>query len=278
MIDASIELADIAEEAAREAGAVAAQGFRTPGLEFQAKSSLHDFVTEYDRRSEIRAREVIGARSPGSRIVGEEDGETGGGDLTWYIDPIDGTSNFARGIALWGVCIAAVVADEVVAGVVFDPIAGHVFRADSRGAFLNGAPLRAEGMTAPDRATVLATFPPAKDLQSDREEKLETLARLQDTYSHVRDLGSAAIAICHVAAGWADAAFGFGIHPWDVAAPSLILRRAGGVYRSYGGGEELPRRADHLNANYCGTVAGADFPLLDTLMRLQTRPAAGALA
>lgn len=270
MID-SIELGDIAEFAAREAGVVASEGFRKPGLEFSAKSSLHDFVTEYDRRSEVRAREIIGARSPGSRIVGEEDGATGDGTLTWYVDPIDGTSNFARGIALWTVCIAAVYDEKVVAGVVFDPVTGHLFRADERGAFLDGAPLRAEGMTTPERATVLATFPPSADLQQSRAEKLELIAELNDTYAHVRDLGSAAISICHVAAGWADAVYGFNIHAWDVAAASFILRSAGGVYRTYGRGEELPPEADHHNSTYCGTVADADFPLLDTILRLQTR-------
>lgn len=271
MTDASIALADIAEYAAREAGAVAAEGFRTPGLEFSAKSNLHDFVTEYDRRSEIRAREVLAERSPGSRIVGEEDGETGEGSLTWYVDPIDGTSNFARGIALWSVCIAAVRDGEVVAGIVYDPIADHMFRADARGAFLNGKPIRAEGMTQPERATVLATFPPAAMLTTSRTEKLEAHAELQDSYSHVRDFGSAAIGLCHVAAGWADAAFGFGIHAWDVAAGSLILRRAGGVYRGYADGEAQPRDTDYLHRHYCGTVADAEFPLLDSIMRLQTR-------
>lgn len=270
MTDESIDLADIAESAAREAGAVAAEGFRKPGLVFEAKANLHDFVTVYDRRSEVRAREVIGAQAPGSRIVGEEDGETGGGEVTWYIDPIDGTSNYARGIALWGVCIAAVIGDDVVAGVVYDPTAGHLFRADSRGAFLNGTPLRAEGMTSSEWATVLATFPPGADLRHRRAEKLEAQARLHDSYAHVRDLGCTAISLCHVAAGWADAAFGFGIHPWDVAAPSFILRSAGGIYRSYSGGEQLPQRADHFNSAYCGTVAGADFPLLEAIMRLQT--------
>ncbi|MBS1897879.1 MAG: inositol monophosphatase [Actinobacteria bacterium] len=271
-LTSSITLADTAEAAARAAGEVAMEGFRKPGLEFSAKSGLHDFVTEYDRRSEIRAREVLSALAPGSRIVGEEDGATGDGELTWYVDPIDGTSNFARGIALWTVCIAAVVDDVVVAGVVFDPVAGHMFRADETGAFLNGEPLRAEGMTVPERATVLATFPVAASLQSARSEKLELIAELNDTYAHVRDLGSAAISICHVAAGWADAVYGFGIHAWDVAAASFILRTAGGTYRTYGGGEELPAAADHHNSTYCGTVAGAQFPLLETILRLQTRP------
>lgn len=267
----SIALADIAEQAAREAGAVALAGFRSPGLEFETKNGFHDFVTEYDRRSELEARAVIERNLPGSHIVGEEQGSSGEGIVTWYVDPIDGTSNFARGIALWGVVIAAVRGDEVVAGIVYDPVADHLFRADERGAFLNGRPLRARGMTVPERATVLATFPPADTLQTRRVEKLEALAQLAESFAHVRDLGSAAIGLCHVAAGWADANFGFNIHPWDVAAPAFILRQAGGVYRSYGDGRRMPVQGDHHNSVYFGAVADADFPLIDSILRSQTR-------
>ncbi len=249
------------------------QGFRESGTEVMTKNGFHDFVTEFDVRSEMRVRAVIEQLLPGSRIIGEEEGESGGGGVTWYVDPIDGTSNFARGIALWGVVVAAVRDDEVVAGVVYDPVAEHLFRADETGAFLNGEPLRARGMTTPERATVLATFPPSSTLRERRSEKLEAFAQLVDQYAHVRDLGSTAIALCQVAAGWADAAFGFNIHPWDVAAPAFILRQAGGAYRSYAGGEVLPERRDHLNGVYLGLVADADFPLLDSILRSQTRHA-----
>ncbi|WP_309129925.1 inositol monophosphatase family protein [Microbacterium sp.] len=270
-IASSVVLGDIAERAAREAGAVAAEGFRSPGMAFETKNGFHDFVTEYDGRSEQRARAVIEQHLPGAHIVGEEEGASGQGEITWYIDPIDGTSNFARGIALWGVVIAAVRGDEVVAGVVYDPVADQLWRADERGAFLNGAALRARGMTVPERATVLATFPPANTLVTRRIEKLEALAQLADGFAHVRDLGSAAIALCYVATGWADANFGFNIHPWDVAAPAFILRQAGGVYRSYGDGQLLPESRDHHNSVYFGTVTDADFPLIDAILRSQTR-------
>lgn len=275
-IPTSTELGDIAERAAREAGAVAMQGFRLPGVEVMTKDGFHDFVTEYDVRSELRVRAAIEQLLPGSRIIGEEEGASGTGAVTWYVDPIDGTSNFARGIALWGVVVAAVRDDEVIAGVVYDPVADHLFRADATGAYLNGAPLHARGMVAPERATVLATFPPSSTLRDQRAEKLEALAQLVDQYAHVRDLGSTAIALCHVAAGWADAAFGFNIHPWDVAAPAFILRQAGGVYRSYADGEILPEHRDYLNGVYLGLVADADFPLLDSILRSQTRRAANS--
>ncbi|WP_424463203.1 inositol monophosphatase family protein [Pseudoclavibacter helvolus] len=269
----SIELAQIAQGAARGAGTIALEGFRSKGLGIDEKTNFHDLVTVYDVRAEQYIRGVIANEAPDSRIVGEEGGASGAGDVTWFIDPIDGTSNFARGIALWAVCIGAAVDGEVVAGVVYDPVADNMFVADERGAFLNGEGLRSEGATTPERATVLASFPLPRDLVHLRADALEAYAELEDTYSHVRDLGSSAITLTHVAAGWADAVFSFEASPWDVAAPAFILKRAGGIYRTYGDGVELPRESDHLHRHYYGTVAGADFPLIEALMRRQsTRP------
>lgn len=266
----SIALSEIARRAALGGGAVALAGFRTEGLAADEKADFHDLVTEYDRRSEERVREIIEREAPGSVIVGEEGGVTGDGEVTWYIDPIDGTSNFARGIALWGVCVAAAVDGEVVAGVVYDPVADHVFQADVRGAFLNGAALTARGQTRPQRATILASFPLPRDLVHFKERALEAYAELELDYAAVRDFGSSAISLCHVAAGWADATFAFEANPWDVAAPAFILRVAGGQYRTYGGGEQLQERSDHLHRHYFGAVRDADFPLIDVIMREQS--------
>lgn len=267
----SAQLTNIAAVAAREAGAVAREGFRSPGLEVTEKSDFHDLVTVYDRLCEERVRDVIERAVPGSRVLGEECGLTGDGDITWLVDPIDGTSNFARGIALWAVCIAAAVDGEIVAGVVYDPVADHLFQADEDGARLNGKLIRAEGATTPESATVISSFPYARDLTVFRAEALESFGRLQETFAHVRDFGSTAISLCHVAAGWADAAFCFEVNPWDVSAAAFILKQAGGIYRTYGEGKELPAARDYLNRHYSASVVGADFPLIDQIMREQSR-------
>ncbi|WP_156761244.1 inositol monophosphatase family protein [Microbacterium karelineae] len=263
----SVHLARIAETAARGAGAIALEGFRSRDLVIDEKADFHDPVTLFDKRSEEHVREVIEREVPGSRIVGEEGGETGDGDVTWYIDPIDGTANFASGIALWTVSIAAAVDGEVVAGVVYDPVADRMFLADERGAFLDGDPLRAEGATTPERATIVPGFVSHRDLRTSRAEALDAFGQLLETFAHVRTFGSSAISLCHVAAGWADATFSFGTSPWDVAAAAFILRQAGGVYRTFAAGEERPARSDHLGAHYFGAVRGADFPLIERIMR-----------
>nr|WP_300144281.1 inositol monophosphatase family protein [Propionicimonas sp.] len=268
---ASAELMDIARCAALSAGKVALQGFRNHNVEIEEKADFHDIVTAYDRKAEAEVRTVIDARLPGSRILGEEGGFSGDGEVTWYVDPIDGTANFARGIALWAVVVAAAVDGEVVAGVVYDPVAEQLFEADERGARLNGRPLLARGCTVPEQATVIASFPLPRDLVHYSAEALAAYAQLELGYSAVRDLGSSAISLCHVAAGWADATFAFEANPWDVAAPAFILKQAGGVYRTYGEGRQLPSVSDHLNRHYFGTVAGADFALIDQIMRFQSR-------
>lgn len=263
----SLRLARIAESAARGAGAIALEGFRSRDLVIDEKVDFHDPVTLFDRRSEEHIRDVVEREVPDSRIVGEEGGATGDGAVTWYIDPIDGTANFASGIALWTVSIAAAVDGEVVAGVVYDPVADRMFLADERGAFLDGEPLHAAGATTAERATIIPGFVSPRDLRTFRAEALDAFGQLLETFAHVRTFGSSAISLCHVAAGWADATFSFDSSPWDVAAAAFILRQSGGVYRTYAAGEQRSAASDHLAAHYFGAVRDADFPLIDRIMR-----------
>ncbi|WP_029746588.1 inositol monophosphatase family protein [Leucobacter chironomi] len=275
---------ETAIRAAHEAGAIALDGFRGRDLGLDVKTDMHDVVTRYDRAAEAHIRGVILERFPDSAIVGEEEGETSGaGPLTWYLDPIDGTSNFARGIAMWAVSIGVAVDGEMVAGVIYDPVAGQLFWADDRGAFLaerpvdaadalaRCRPLQSSGSTAPSRATVALNFPLARDLVHFPELALEQYAEVTRTFAQVRGLGSTCIALAWIAAGWLDATVSFETNPWDVAAGAFIIRRAGGVYRSYAHGEILPERGDHLGPHYYAAVAGGDFELLHEIMRTQSR-------
>ncbi|WP_336992112.1 inositol monophosphatase family protein [Leucobacter sp. VD1] len=270
--------------AAHEAGAIAREGFRGGDLGVAIKTDMHDVVTRFDRAAEAHIRGVILECFPDSAIVGEEAGETAGaGPLTWYIDPIDGTSNFARGIAMWAVSIGVAVAGEMVAGVIYDPVAGQLFWADERGAFLaeqpvdatdalaRSRPLQSVGATVPAQATVALNFPLARDLVHFPELALEQFAEVTRTFAQVRGLGSTCIALAWIAAGWLDATVSFETNPWDVAAGGFIIRRAGGVYRSYAHGEALPEHGDHLGPHYYAAVAGGDFELLHEIMRTQSR-------
>ncbi|WP_181158530.1 inositol monophosphatase family protein [Leucobacter massiliensis] len=268
-------ITEVAIRAAREAGAIALRGFRAPELRVELKSGIHDPVTAFDGACERRIREVILAAFPGSRIVGEEEGEGGGsGPLSWYVDPIDGTANFARGIAMWAVSIGVERDGELVSGVVYDPVSDHLFWADERGAFLGEEPLRSRGFAEPGRATVAMNFPLARDLVHFPELALRQFAEATREFAQLRGLGSSCIALCWVAAGWIDATVSFETHPWDVAAASLIVRRAGGTFLGYRDGEPVPARIAHLAPHYYAEVAGAGFASLREIMRTQSvRPA-----
>jgi len=270
MLPSSTRLMQIAMETARDAAPVALAGFRKP-ITIDTKRDFHDMVTEFDRATEERIRERLLAAVPASCIVGEEGGKQGEGDVVWYVDPIDGTANFARGIAFWCISIAAAVDGKVRAGAVYVPVGDLMFHADETGVWLNGEPLAARGARKPADATIFGHYPMPGDLQQDAAIALGEYGDLVNAYAAVRNLGSGALSLLHVAAGWADGTFCFATNAWDVAAASFILKQAGGVYHSYCAGEVCPEEGDFLRPHYFGSVAGADFPDIDAIMRRGSR-------
>ncbi|GGF47542.1 inositol phosphatase [Microbacterium sorbitolivorans] len=262
----SLELRSIAENAARTAGAYLKGVFRGD-MTIDHKRDRHDLVTEHDRASEEIIVPLLLEGAPGSRIVGEEGGVRGGsGPVTWYIDPIDGTSNFAQGLAFFCVVVAAEVEGEIVAGVVYDPIADRLFAASDEGAFLDGESLVTGPALPAEAATLITGFPTARDLEADGPAALAEFGSLVDTFSSVRRTGSGALSIAHVAAGWTDSALGSSVNPWDVAASMLILLRAGGDYRPLWY-DEAPTGGAHLAPGYVALRAGAEYPVLDEVSR-----------
>ncbi|WP_055501065.1 inositol monophosphatase family protein [Nonomuraea pusilla] len=221
-------LLETAAEAARAVGPLLRDAFRSRP-QVRAKSDFHDPVTEHDRAAEETIRAVIASRAPGA-IVGEEGGTTGSGDLTWYVDPIDGTANFAAGLPFFCVSIAAAAGGEVLAGVVYDPVRGDEFTATTGGAWCNGVPIRSAGAGRDREAMLLTSYPGPHDLALEGEEALRGFGRLVESFASVRRTGSAALQLAHVAAGWSDVTYGTSVSPWDVAAGALLVRQAGGVY------------------------------------------------
>lgn len=268
----------VAVRAAREAGAIALEGFRSRDLEIDLKTDMHDLVTPYDRACEHHIRDAILAAYPDSTIDGEEAGHrAGSGTLTWFIDPIDGTSNFARGIAMWAVSIGVASNGEMVSGVIFDPANDQLFWADDRGSFLvegragGDKRLRSWGHTEPGEATVALNFPLPRDLVHQPELALEQFARVTKSFAQVRALGSTCIALAWIAAGWLDATISFETNTWDVAAGAFIIRQAGGIYHGYDSkGQRLPEARDYLGAHYYAAVPGGNFELLHEIMRTQS--------
>ncbi|MBN6057727.1 inositol monophosphatase [Nonomuraea sp. RK-328] len=222
-------LLETASEAARAVGPRLRKAFRSRP-EVATKRDFQDPVTEHDKAAEETIRAVIEGRWPGSAVLGEEGGATGSGRLRWYVDPIDGTANFAAGLPFFCVSIAAAVDGELVAGVVYDPVRDDEFTASTAGAWCNGTPIRSAGATGDREAMLLTSYPTPRDMAAEGDEALRRYGRFLTSFSAVRRVGSAALKLAHVAAGWSDAAYGTRAHPWDVAAGALLVRQAGGVY------------------------------------------------
>lgn len=229
------DLEALAVDIAREAGELA-RVRREAGVSIAAtKSTLADIVTEADREVEALIRARLAAARPGDGFLGEETGaEAGTTGITWVVDPIDGTVNYAYGIPTYAVSIAAVRGDpapeawEPVAGVVLNPVSGELFHAaQGEGAWLGAQRLAVSPDIAPAGA-LLATgfgYDPAT-----RGGDLELIGRVMPIARDLRRGGAAALDLSFVAAGRLDGYFERGLSPWDLAAGSLLVTEAGGRF------------------------------------------------
>ncbi len=239
---------DLAIAAAREAGHLLRERYARPH-DISSKG-LRDIVTEADLAAERAAMDVIRRGCAGARFVSEETASAWqdyGDAPTWYIDPLDGTTNFARGLPEFSVSVAMVRNNMVQCGVVYDPLLDHLFSAErGHGATLNGQPLRVSQRDRLMDSLVLLDWPRRAPY---REMIARFLARLVSHVDGVRSRGSAALALCYVAAGWADGYFQFTLGPWDVAAGLLMVEEAGGQVTDLHGEPYALNKADWLVTN-----------------------------
>lgn len=195
----------------------------------------HDFVTFVDKGSEILIIDKLKKLLPGAGFIAEEGTESFKGEtFNWIIDPLDGTSNFIHGLAPFAVSIALMQADEIVIGVVYEISLDECFYAYKGDcARLNGMKLN---MSKSDKFedTLIATGFPFRDY-SQLENYMKALNFFILNTSGVRRLGSAATDLVYLAAGRFDGFFEYSLKPWDVAAGSFIIQRAGGVVTDFSG-------------------------------------------
>jgi myo-inositol-1(or 4)-monophosphatase len=217
---------NIAIEIAREAGGLLLQHFRQP-LEITYKRRS-DLVTEADRRSETLIVERLRSHFPGHAIVAEEGGgQKTGSDYCWYVDPLDGTTNFAHGFPVFCVALGLAYRAEVVAGVVFDPTRDELFTVErGAGAFLNSQRLRVSKNEDLAECLVATGFPP---FAANHDLNVEFYFRFTQLTHGIRRAGSAALDLCSVAAGRFDGFWELKLNPWDKAAGTLLVTEAGGL-------------------------------------------------
>ncbi len=205
------------------------------------KSALADIVTEADREVETLIRARIAEAAPEDGFLGEESGaEPSRSGVTWVVDPIDGTVNYAYGIPAYAVSIAAVAGDPdpatwtPLAGVVFNPVSGELFTAaQGEGAWLDAQRLAVNDPVS-DAGALIATgfgYDPATHAGD-----LARLAKVMPLARDVRRMGAASLDLASVASGRLDGYFERGLHPWDMAAGLLLVTEAGGMIGGIGGG------------------------------------------
>ena len=229
---------NIAVRAARAAGTLIVRAYENGGdLQTEFKSA-NDYVTSVDKEAEKLIISKIQQSYPTHSFVGEEGGAVAGdNEYQWIIDPLDGTTNFVRGIPHFAVSIALLHKGRLDQAVVFDPLRGELFTASKgAGAQLNGYRIRCS-QKRDLSGTVLATAFPFK-AKSATATSLDSFGRIFQQCGDVRRTGSAALDMAYVAAGRFDGYWEAGIQAWDIAAGELLVREAGGLVTDFSGGND----------------------------------------
>ncbi len=228
-----------------------------------SEKGTNDLVTDADLASQRAIHDYLNGHFPDHAFLGEESMElpmTGNTDAEyrWIVDPLDGTLNYVHQLQSWSVSVALQHRDTIIAAAVYDPWLDEMYSATHTGpALLNDEPLRTSGCREPGQALLIVSLPASLTAQSP---EIADVVRLMCGSQSVRRLGSAALNLCYVAAGRADAYWATSLNLWDIAGGWLILNQAGGCIRHPQGGAFDP--------NQPRLVAAASEALADEIISL----------
>jgi myo-inositol-1(or 4)-monophosphatase len=238
--------AQVASDIAREAGSLLLE-FHRRHIPFELKGE-NDLVTEADRASERLIVERLLAAFPTHGIVAEEGAKhNNSSTFRWFVDPLDGTTNFAHGFPIFNVTMGLAKDEELIAGVIYDPLRDEMFSAErGAGAFLNGERIHVSKVPAVADSLVATGFPSQKRHENINIHFYHQLAML--THG-VRRAGAAATDLAYVACGRLEAFWEFRLKPWDMAAGMLLVSEAGGNVSRMDGSPAPVDSADILADN-----------------------------
>jgi myo-inositol-1(or 4)-monophosphatase len=242
-------LTQIALEVARSAGQQVMQGYRSqPAIE--RKQNYADLVTRFDVESEQRIRQLLGQRTPEIPIVGEEQGGSADDRPTWFVDPIDGTMNFAHGHAYFAISIGLLEQGRPLAGAVVAPALqvewhGHI----GGGSFRNGQPCHVSTNDSLPDALVATGFSPLMHRAGSPEDNMAALLRVSPAVRGIRRCGAASLDLCMVADGTYDGYWERKLSAWDSAAGAALVLAAGGRISNLSGGAYDLTRGYFLASN-----------------------------
>lgn len=235
MPEAQPDRLEVAQRAALSGAAELLEAFEQRDFEIEKKAA-HDFVTSADRASERAILSVISESCPNDQVLSEEKGLVGAAsEYDWIVDPLDGTTNFLRGLPVFGVSIACRRNGETIVGVIHDPLRRETYRAErGGGAECDGKRIRVSDRTGVEGAFLATGFPfkarPALGAY------LEIFRRVFLDAAAVRRCGAAVLDLARTAAGVYDGFFEFRLSAWDLAAGALLIEEAGGVATDLDGG------------------------------------------
>ena len=233
---------NIALRAARSAGELIVRASsKLDRIQIDEKSQ-NDFVTEVDHAAENEIIYQLRKAYPDHCIICEETGTHKGSDSdsVWIVDPLDGTTNFIRGIPHYAISIAFLYRGRLEHAVVYDPIKIEEFTASrGRGAFLNETRIRVSGRIQANGALYATGIPFSGKPFDNMSPYLLSMAALANQSSGIRRMGSASLDLAYVAAGRYDAFWEMYLQTWDIAAGVLLVQEAGGLVADFQGGNQF---------------------------------------
>jgi myo-inositol-1(or 4)-monophosphatase len=237
---------ETAVEIAREAGALLVNYFERR-VDFELKGEF-DLITEADRRSEKLVVDKLRLYFPTHAIVAEEgSGCEGSSEYRWYVDPLDGTTNFAHSFPMFNVTLGLARGEEVIAGVIYDPVRQEMFTAErGAGAYLNHRRIHVSSTRRLADSLASTGFPSRK---RHHNVNIHFYYQLAMASHGVRRTGSAALDLAWVASGRLDFFWEFGLKPWDQAAGTLLVTEAGGKTSDMNGQPLQITASDHMLAD-----------------------------
>ena len=228
-------LVNIGVKAARKAGRIILQSLDQLDKVQVVEKGLNDYVTQVDKACEDEIKYIIQKAYPNHSILGEETGLTqkdNHDDITWIIDPLDGTTNFIHGFPQFCISIGIMEKGRVEHGIIYDPLKDELFTASrGRGAQLNDRRIRVATTSALDQA-LLGTGFPTREVEI-IDVYLNLLRELMPQCAGVRRAGAAALDLAYVACGRLDGFWEYGLKLWDVSAGSIIVKEAGGYVTGF---------------------------------------------
>lgn len=244
----SAHFLEVAVNAAREAGAIIAAAMDRPKT-ISYKGEV-DLVTETDKKSEAVILRRLRSEFPAHAIIAEEGGPSGAGasaEFQWYVDPLDGTTNFAHGYPVFAVSLGLLQRGEPLVGAIYNPVSKEMFTAvRGEGAFRNGSSIHVSATSKLSQSLLATGFPTHKRVQNPNIHYYWEFT----LHSHgVRRAGAAALDLCSVACGQFEGFWEFGLKSWDTAAGILLVQEAGGKVSNFSGGAYRPGDFECLASN-----------------------------